>query len=108
MNSDEDVDDQYLKTSKMSKQKNAFYFSGQMPMKNRVPIFRNDFSEFNNLEDDTIKDLIRLYDRNLEQVHVRSDPAISLIGALFIWTGWIFMTCAAGYEIVEFSHKEVP
>ena len=39
---------------------------------------------------------------------VQSDPAITLIGGLLIWEGWLFMTCAAGYDIVEFDHKAVP
>ena len=42
------------------------------------------------------------------QGHIQSDPAITLIGGLLIWAGWLFMTCAAGYEIVEFDHKAVP
>jgi len=25
-----------------------------------------------------------------------------------IWAGWLFMTCAAGYDVVEFDHKAVP
>ena len=31
-----------------------------------------------------------------------------MIGGLLIWAGWLFMTCAAGYDVVEFDHKAVP
>ena len=50
--SDENVDDQYKKTKAMSRQRQAFYFSGGLPLKDRIQIFRNDFSEFNTLDDE--------------------------------------------------------
>ena len=39
---------------------------------------------------------------------IKADPSISIIGGLLIWTGWLFMTCAAGYNIVDFDEKHVP
>ena len=60
--SDENVDDQYKKTKAMSRQRQAFYFSGALPMKDRIQIFKNDFPEFNTLDDDQTKQLIMLYD----------------------------------------------
>ena len=67
--SDENVDDQYKKTKAMSRQRQAFYFSGGLPLKDRIQIFRNDFSEFNTLDDEQTKQLILLYDHNLMQGH---------------------------------------
>ena len=34
--SDENVDDQYKKTKAMSRQRQAFYFSGGLPLKDRI------------------------------------------------------------------------
>ena len=34
--SDENVDDQYKKTKAMSRQRQAFYFSGALPLKDRI------------------------------------------------------------------------
>ena len=106
--SDENVDDQYKKSKAMNRTRSAFYFSGTLPLKDRIGIFRNDFSEFNSLDDEQTKQLILLYDFNLIQEHQQSDPAITLIGGLLIWAGWLFMTCTAGFGIVEFDHKAVP
>ena len=77
-------------------------------MTDRIAIFRNDFSELSSFDDEQAKQMILLYDHNLVQGHTMSDPAINLIGGLLIWAGWLFMTCAAGYEIVEFDHESVP
>jgi len=79
-----------------------------LPLKDRIGIFRNDFTDFSSLDDEETKQLILLYDFNLIQGHQKSDPAITVIGGLLIWAGWLFMTCAAGYDVVEFDHKAVP
>ena len=106
--SDENVDDQYKQTKAMTRQRQAFYFSSALPVKDRVGIFRNDFPEFNQLDDEQTKQLIMTYDHNMLLGHQQSDPGITLIGGLLIWAGWLFMTCAAGYDIVEFTHRQVP
>lgn len=63
--SDENVDDQFEKTKAITRQRQAFYFSAALPIKERIQIFRNDFPEFNSLEDEETKQLILLYDHNL-------------------------------------------
>mmetsp|Transcript_8125 Transcript_8125/g.9738 ORF Transcript_8125/g.9738 Transcript_8125/m.9738 type:complete len:105 (-) Transcript_8125:970-1284(-) len=68
--SDENVDDQYKKTKAMSRQRQAFYFSGALPLKDRIQIFRNDFTEFSSLDDEQTKQLILIYDHNLMQGHI--------------------------------------
>ena len=64
--------------------------------------------EFAALDDEQTRKLILLYDDNLNKPYVKSDPAINTVGGILIWTGWIFMTCAAGYDIVDYDHKHVP
>ena len=91
-----------------TRQRKAFYLSNGMPIKDRVMIFKQDFPEFAALDDDWTKKLIKLYDHRLNKPYVKSDPAINTVGGILIWTGWIFMTCAAGYDIVDFDHKHVP
>jgi len=36
----------------MNRERSAFYFSGALPLKDRMAIFRNDFAEFNSLDDE--------------------------------------------------------
>ena len=37
-----------------------------------------------------------------------SEPAISTIGGLMLWVGWLFFNSASGYEIVDITMDAIP
>ena len=37
-----------------------------------------------------------------------SDPAISTVGGLLLWVGWLFFNSASGYEIVDITLDGIP
>ena len=71
-----------------------------MSTRERITIFRNEFSEFSGLEDEQIKQLIAIYDTNIDGQHEASDLPIAIVGGLLLWVGWIFFNASSGYEIV--------
>lgn len=52
--------------------------------------------------------MIRIYDRNIEKKFEPSDPAISAVGGLLLWVGWLFFASASAYEVVEMKYDGVP
>ena len=77
-------------------------------MRVRVQIFRNDNKEFSSLDDEHVKSLIRIYDINAQKKFEPSDSALSVVGFLILWFGWMFKISASGAEIVEYSYERVP
>jgi len=71
-------------------------------------IFKGEFIEFSTLEDEQIRQLIRIYDRNIEMRFEPSDPAISAVGGLLLWVGWLFFASASAYEVVEMRYDSIP
>jgi len=60
------------------------------------------------LDEGHIRTLIYIYDMNVNAPYTPSEPAISIIGGMLLWVGWIFFNSASGYEIVDFTHDSVP
>ena len=103
------IPDQVKMTSKSKfKQRKAFYLSKGLPTQDRVIIFKQDFAEFAALDDEQIRKLIQIYDEKLNSPYIQADPSISTVGGILIWTGWLFMTSAAGYDVVDYDSKHVP
>ena len=76
--------------------------------KERVAVFRNEFKEFESLEEIHIRKLIKIFDYNVKSKYVSSDIPIAVVGGLLLWTGWIFFNTASGYEIVNVPHSAMP
>lgn len=108
LDSEEDNANRVRMSKVSSRKRKPFYFSNGMPIKDRILIFKQDFVEFAGLDDEQTKKLIEHYDCKANMSRIKADPSISIIGGLLIWTGWLFMTCAAGYNIVDFDAKHVP
>ena len=79
-----------------------------MNTKERINIFRNEFSEFQALEDEQIRQLIQIYDHNVSGKYVPSDPPIAIVGGLLLWVGWLFFNSSSGYEIVDVPKNAIP
>ena len=79
-----------------------------MTTRERIQIFRNEFSEFSALEDEQIKQLISIYDQNVTGAYEASDIPLSIVGGLLLWVGWIFFNASSGYEIVDISKNALP
>ena len=63
--SESDVDHYYLVSEMAMKKRTQFSFSKGLSMQERVQIFRNQYSEFSQLDDQHVQSLIRIYDINL-------------------------------------------
>ena len=70
-------------------------------MRERIDIFRSEFAEFQNLDEEYVRSLIFIYDKNIGTKFNMSEPAVSTIGGLMLWVGWLFFNSASGYEIVD-------
>ena len=79
-----------------------------MNTKERISIFRNEFSEFQALEDEQIKQLIQIYDHNVSGKYEASDTPIAIVGGLLLWVGWLFFNTSSGYEIVDVPKNAIP
>ena len=77
-------------------------------MRERIDIFRTEFAEFHNLEEEHIRTLIFIYDKNINASYSMSEPEISTIGGLLLWVGWLFFNSASGYEIVDITSDAIP
>ena len=77
-------------------------------MRERIDIFKAEFSEFQNLAEEQIRALIYIYDKNIGRRGVPLDPAISVAGGLLLWVGWLFFNSASGYEIVDLAPDILP
>lgn len=75
--------------------------SNQKTSKERVSILRNEFKEFQHLEEIHLKKLIKIFDYNVKSAYLASDIPIAIIGGFLLWTGWIFFNTSSGYEIVD-------
>ena len=62
------MDKFYANTVKQAKQKHAFAFSNDMSMRERIDIFRAEFPEFSNLDEEYVRHLIFIYDKNIQQL----------------------------------------
>ena len=71
-------------------------------------MFRNEFSEFSQLDDEHVISLIRIYDINFQKRFDPCDTSLSVIGLLLLWFGWIFFNAASGLDIVEYSYDKIP
>ena len=61
------------------------------------------------MEDEAVKQLISVYDRNInEKYHPTSDLVISIVGGILLWVGWLYFNCASGYEIVDLTPSGIP
>ena len=107
-NSDNDIDEEYAKAAMNRKQKHVFRYSDTLSLRKRIEIFRAEFAEFTNLEENHIRTLIYIYDKNVNMKYNMSDPAISTIGGLLLWVGWLFFNSTSGYEIVDISIDSIP
>ena len=77
-------------------------------MRERIDIFKAEFSEFQNLAEEQIRALIYIYDQNIGRRGAALDPAISVAGGLLLWVGWLFFNSASGYEIVDLAPDILP
>ena len=77
-------------------------------MRKRIDIFKSEFAEFQNLEEEQIRTLIFIYDKNIHAKYDMSEPAISTVGGLLLWVGWMFFNTASGYEIVDITPDAIP
>ena len=76
--------------------------------KERVAILRNEFKEFQNLEEVHIKKLVTIFDYNVKSKYVASDIPIAIVGGLLLWTGWLFFNSSSGYEIINPVRQAMP
>ena len=107
-NSEYDIDEYYARSAIKEKQKQLFAYSEHLSTRERIDIFRLEFAEFQNLDEEHIRTLIYIYDKNLGAKYNMSDPAISTVGGLLLWVGWLFFNSASGYEIVDFTLDGIP
>ena len=77
-------------------------------MRDRIDIFRQEFLEFKNLDEEHIRTLVYIYDKNIDAKYNMSDPAISTVGGLLLWVGWLFFNSASGYEAVDLTVDSIP
>ena len=77
-------------------------------MQERVEVFRSEFREFSQLDDEHVETMIRVYDFNLDQKLEPCDPSLTVVGFMMIWFGWMFFSSASGINIVEYSYDQVP
>ena len=77
-------------------------------MQDRIQVFRNEYSEFSQLDDEHVSTLIKIYDINLQKKFEPSDPSLSVIGLLIMWFGWIFLNAASGHDMVEYKYDNIP
>ena len=106
--SDNDIDEEYAKQVMNRKQKHVFRYSDTLSMRKRIEIFRAEFAEFTNLEENHVRTLIYIYDKNVNMKYNMSDPSISTVGGLLLWVGWLFFNSASGYEIVDINIDSIP
>ena len=77
-------------------------------MQERIQVFRNEYSEFSQLDDEHISTLIRIYDINLEKKFEPCDTSLAVIGCIILWFGWMFFNAASGLDIVEYKYDNIP
>ena len=106
--SESDVDHYYLKSEMANRKKKEFFYSQGLSMQERIQVFRNEYSEFSQLDDEHVETLIKIYDINLQKKFVPCDSSLSVTGLLIIWFGWIFFNSASGMGIVEYDYDRVP
>ena len=78
-------------------------------MRDRIKLFKQEFLDFSGLSDQTVRELIRVYDRNKNNLSQQSSsPSIAIIGGLMVWGTGIFFTSSAGHNIVDISGDNDP
>ena len=77
-------------------------------MQERIQVFRNEYSEFSQLDDEHITTLIRIYDINLQKKFEPCDTSLAVIGCIILWFGWMFFNAASGLDIVEYKYDNIP
>ena len=80
----------------MKKKTRHFDNSSACSMRERIRLFKQDFYEYSNMQDQNIRELIRIYDRNINVVQHSSNPSIAIIGGLIVWGTGLFFNASAG------------
>ena len=65
-------------------------------MRDRIQIFKLEFSEFNFLSDEYVRELINIYDSNKEIAYTPSNISISMIGGFIVWSAGLLFCASAG------------
>ena len=63
---DFDVDNYYFKFINSKKKKSSFFYSYGLKLQDRIQVFRNEYREFGQLDDNHVEALIKIYDFNLQ------------------------------------------
>jgi ammonia channel protein AmtB len=67
----------------------------------RVRIFQHEFKEFSNLDYESTKHLINLYDQNFEKKFQQYSIPLVVAGTYFLWVSWLFFNGSAGKTITN-------
>ena len=71
-------------------------------------MFKSEYTEFSQLSDEQIKNLISVYDSNLKRPHEPNDIPLAMAGGAILFTGWLFFNTASSYEIVDITESTRP
>lgn len=74
----------------------------------RIKIFKNEFSEFKDLDDKIIHHLIQLYDKNFDKKFQFFSIPYIVIGTYLLWVCWLFFNGVAGKSITKKDPANIP
>jgi ammonia channel protein AmtB len=78
-------------------------------MRDRIRLFKSEFYQYSELPDQSVRELIRLHDNNVNIMQQRhSNPALGVIGGLIVWGAGLFFTASAGLDINKTSETNDP